>query len=181
MKKVISTLIFLFALSGMLLFDSCKSKSDDPGPATLTANAGADQTAAPFTTVTLDGSASTGEGTINYQWTYNGGVIPVGDLALLSGGGTEATATFIPPKNGPYNFTLRITQGSQFSEDQVTVTVDGVISLSGTLAENLVLKDIEPNPTKPDYRITSDYKISPIKSKSLVAVSIIIHETLPLL
>lgn len=154
MKKLISALIFIFVLSGMLLLDSC-SKSDDPAPVALTANAGADQTAAPFTTVTLDGSASTGEGNINYQWTYNGG----NSISVNIVNQSEKVASFIPSQNGIYTFTLRITRDSQFSEDQVTVTVSGAVTLSGTLSENLILKDIEPDPTKADYKITEDLKV----------------------
>lgn len=157
MKKSISALIFIFVLSGMLLLDSC-SKSDDPAPVPLTANAGADQTAAPFATVTLDGSASTGEGNINYQWTYNGG----NTVSISNQSGK--VASFIPSQNGTYTFTLRITRDSQFSEDQVNVIVTGALSLSGTLSENLTLKDIEPDPTKADYRITADLTIPTGKS-----------------
>ncbi len=155
MKKVSTSLIFLFAFCGILMLDSC-SKKDDPAPTPLTANAGADQTVSPFTPVTLDGSASTGANTFNYEWKYTGS-IPVSEINFNSS--NEKIATFVPPKNGLYQFTLRITEGNQFSEDAVTVTVTGVITLSGTLTENLILKDLEPDPTKPDYKITEDLKV----------------------
>jgi len=155
MKKLRTLFILLFALNGLLLLDSCKS-SEDEDPVPLTANAGANQTVAPFTTVTLDGSASTGEGTINYEWKYSGNV---SENEITFNDKNQKIATFIPPKNGSYNFTLRITQGSQFSEASVTVTVSGVITLGGTLTENLILKDIEPDPTKPDYKIVEDLKL----------------------
>jgi len=155
MRNLSTLLIFLFALGTIVLLDSCKS-SEDEDPVPLTANAGANQTAAPFTTVTLDGSASTGEGTINYEWKYSG---TVSENEITFNDKNQKIATFIPPKNGSYNFTLRITQGSQFSEASVTVTVSGVVTLGGTLAQDLVLKDIEPDPTKPDYKVTEDLKV----------------------
>lgn len=150
MKKARTSLIFLFALCSLLLFDSC-SKKDDPAPTPLTANAGTDQTVAPFTTVTLDGSSSIGEGSINYEWKYTGSV-PENEIAFTNK--NDKTTTFIPPKNGAYSFTLRITSGTQFSEDNVTVTVTGVLTLPTSITTAFTLKDVEPDPTKPDYTAT---------------------------
>lgn len=138
----------------ILLISSCSE--DDLKQSELAANAGPDQTVAPFSTVTLDGTASVGEN-LNYEWTYNGGPMSIGDLLLSNP--TAPNPTFEPKKNGVYTFTLEVTSGIRFSEDQVQITVTGALTIGGTLTENLTLRDFEPNPEMPDYIISSDLVI----------------------
>lgn len=151
MKNII-TIIFLLGLC--LCLSSCSE--EDLKQSELTANAGLDQTVLPFTTVTLDGTASIGE-SINYEWTYNSG--PMSSSELFLNNAFTANPTFEPTKNGVYFFTLEVTSGVRFSEDQVQITVSGAITLGGTLAQSLELKDFEPNPTLPDYIISTDLTI----------------------
>ncbi|MBK7650320.1 MAG: hypothetical protein IPJ20_05600 [Flammeovirgaceae bacterium] len=158
MKKIIITLCV--ALIAAVSFLSSCSEDDNQGPAQgpaeipLKSDAGPDQTVAPFTVVTLDGSASTGPTSgISYQWIIN---TTAGDINLSSTGSQQAKATFEPKVNGVYAFTLRITNGNNFSEDQVTVTVSGALTLGGTLTQTTTLVDIDPNPEMPDYILSSD-------------------------
>lgn len=135
-----------------ILFSCSEDDSGNPSNG-LTANAGPDQTGAPFTTVTLDGSASTGPNgnSFNYEWIVQGG-----PESFFLDNSSTANPSFEPTKNGIYQFTLRITNGSEFSEDQVQITVTGAVELSGTLTENTTLKDIDTDSSMPDYLITSD-------------------------
>lgn len=140
-----------YSIALLVIFFSC---SEDVLQQTeLTANAGPDQTVAPFTQVTLDGSASVGEN-LTYDWTYNGG--PMSSAELVLSNSTSSDPSFVPTKNGVYNFTLEVTSGIRFSEDQVQITVSGALVIGGTLTQDLTLKDFEPNPEMPDYIISSD-------------------------
>lgn len=142
MKPNLNFLKALFLIVFITLF-SC-SKKDDPIP--LIANAGDDINATVATTVTLDGSKSTGPQGFTYLWSYIGSTAP--DMNNING----ANATFVPMKNGIYTFKLRIEFNGRFSEDEVTVTVSGVLSVPATISANFVFQDIEPDPTKPDYQ-----------------------------
>ncbi len=145
-----------FLLAMLLLFGCSEDDGGSPKGGGLTANAGPDQTVAPFTTVTLDGSASTGldNSSPYYTWSSNGGPVVVS-----LNNANSANPTFEPTKNGQYQFLLRLTQGSEFSEDVVTIIVTGAIELSGTLIANTTLLDIELDPSLPDYIITGDLTI----------------------
>lgn len=140
---------FLCRISVVLLvaFLSC---SEEEAPVPLQANAGADLAATVATVVTLDGSASTGPEGFSYEWTYMGGTVS-DENELTFTDVNSAKASFVPPKNGSYTFTLRIEHNGKFSEDQISVTVTGVLTLPSTISSAMVLQDIEPDPTKPDY------------------------------
>jgi len=138
-----SYLLSALSIAAILTFNAC-SKEDDPIP--LVANAGDDISATVATTVTLDGSKSTGPQGFTYQWSYQGSPAP--DMNNIN----SANATFVPMKNGTYTFKLRIEHNGQFNEDEVTVTVTGILSLPATISANFTLQDIEPDPTKPDYQ-----------------------------
>ncbi|MGE0587369.1 MAG: PKD domain-containing protein [Cyclobacteriaceae bacterium] len=145
------TVVSIFSI--LFIASSC-SEDDGGDPAnSLKADAGPDQTVAPLTTVTLDGSASTGPAgaVLNYEWS-----LISGQSGISLSSSNTANPTFTPTKNGTYTFALRLTNNSQFSVDQTTVTVAGALELSGTLTENMSLKDIDSDPSMPDYVITSD-------------------------
>lgn len=132
-------------------FFSC----EEDEPIRLVANAGEDFSGTVATTITLDGSASTGPQNFQYEWTYQGGSVQITDVSQLQmSDNFSANPTFIPPKNGEYNFTLRIEHNGSFSEDQIKVTISGVLSLPAVISSNTVLSDIETDPTKPDYEIS---------------------------
>ena len=60
--------------------------------------------------------------------------------------------------NGLYTVKLKVTRGDQFSEDFMSVTVEGAITLSGRIITDSTL-EVE-NPGEIDYVITSDLYIS---------------------
>ncbi len=154
MKKNIAYCMAILAM----VFSSC-SEDDNQGPqgqntGTLQANAGADQTVAPMAKVTLDGSGSTGPANgLSYTWTNTGGPETV-NLTSISDNGSKVE--FELKVNGVYNFRLRLVSGNEFSEDDVTVTVAGSLTLGGTLSANTTLLDINPDPSQPDYTMASD-------------------------
>jgi hypothetical protein len=88
------------------------------------ADAGANQTVNEAVTVTLDGSASTngGSGTITYLWGAPAG-ITLSDATIVN-------PTFVAPAQSTYTeyeFTLRVGNGTLFSEtDRTVVTVVAV-------------------------------------------------------
>lgn len=124
---------------------------DDPIP--LIADAGQNQTVSPQKLVTLDGSKSEGPAGFTFLWTYSGN-IPEGELNFQ--GSTTANPTFIPPKGANYYFTVTTSSGDQTSRDEVTVVATGGIELSGTLSEDMILVNIEPDASLPDYFVTAD-------------------------
>lgn len=160
MKKIILTSSIVI-ITAMAILSSC-SKDDNLGPnqgsneEPLSANAGTSQTVAPFTIVTLDGSASTGPlSGINYQWTA---ISTPGSVTFIEGSSVQTTS-FEPKINGLYTFGLRLTRNNDFSESTVQIIVTGALTLSGTLAQSITLVDIDPDPSMPDYIITSDLTI----------------------
>lgn len=153
MKNVLHKLLALLFIT---LFSSCDD-GNDPSPGTdqetrLNAIiASSEQTVAPFTEVTLDGSQSTGPDGFNYEWIYNGS-----ESVNLSST-SEAVVTFIPDKNTSYSFTLRLTYNGQFSETSTQV-----------LAYEDVVLDANTFPSDSDvlnlfsgvvYRISEDFTI----------------------
>lgn len=145
-----STFLCRILIVLLIAFLSC---SEEENPIPLQANAGEDLAATVATVVTLDGSASTGPEGFSYEWTYTGGTgVDESEIAFTNL--NAAQASFTPPKNGSYFFTLRIEHNGKFSEDQVSVAVTGVLTLPSTISSAMVLQDIEPDPTKPDYVAT---------------------------
>ncbi len=153
MQKLI---IFLIALT-ILTFSSCSD--DDPvsppddQPTALNAKAGLNQEAEINETVTLDGSKSTGPSGFTYSWTYTG-KIPESEINFQNK--TTAKPTFVLPSAGLYEFTLTIAHGDSSNSDETTVLVGGAIELGGTLTEDLKLRNIQSDASKPDYIVKSD-------------------------
>ncbi len=147
-KNIIYSLTFL-----SLVFGCSSDDVFQPVENTLVADAGAPQTVAPFTEVTLDGSASTGPEGFRYEWIYTGS-----ETVNLSST-NEAIVTFTPEKNGQYNFTLRLTSDFEFKEASTTVTVTGALTLdaSSFIGDNLNLKNIDNGAA--DYLINADFTI----------------------
>ena len=119
----------------------------------LNAKAGLNQQVEINQTVTLDGSGSTGPTGFTYSWTYQGD-IPESEINFQNK--TSAKPTFVPPANGVYSFTLTINYKDSSNSDQTTVLAGGSVEIGGTLAQNLELKNIQPNSSLPDYTVTSD-------------------------
>jgi len=85
------------------------------------ANAGPDQTKMVNNTVTLDGSGSTdADGdTLTYSWSQTSG-----DSVTLSAK-TTANPTFTPTSSGIYTFSLKVSDGTDWSDpDTVSITVN---------------------------------------------------------
>lgn len=127
--------------------DDDNNDDDGPQPVTLTAAAGDDQTAIPGQSVTIDAGGSTGEGTLNYSWDYNGpGSIKLSDETEIETGSqgftSSASFTFTPIATGEYTFTLTATSGNEFSNDQVLVTVAGAIEITSFTESSNSLKDV---------------------------------------
>lgn len=157
MRKIIATTCLVF-LTAVFFLSSCSE--DETAPIPLKANAGPDQTVAPFTTVALDGSASIGpEFNSNFSWEQTSGPQNIYLEADPSNPNDQRKRIFEPQVNGIYQFRIRITNQNEFSEDQVTITVTGALELSGTLTKSITLMDIEPNSGLPDYIITSNLTI----------------------
>lgn len=150
----IKNLIYTLIISAITLgcsSDDLKDILEIP----LLAIVGSQQTVAPFTEVTLDGSASTGPEGFSYEWIYNG------SESINLSSTSEAIVTFTPEVNGTYTFTLRITLNGEFSETQTQVTVTGAVVLdaSSFTGETLTLTNIEPSESTPDYIINTDFTI----------------------
>ena len=136
-----------------LLLASLAGCDSDSQSTPLDADAGPAQTVAPLEFVTLDGSDSTGPSGFTYAWIYSGEV-PQDQIDFQ--GADTANPTFVPPVSAVYTFTLTIQSGEQTDIDEVTVQATGGLELSGTLAEDLELINIEPDASVPDYVVTAD-------------------------
>lgn len=142
------------ALHGVLfvgLFIFLSSCADDEEIIELAANAGPDQTVSPYSIVILDGSKSTGPtASLGFEWEISG------PESIFLKDSKTPHPSFEPKINGVYNIILRVTSGDEVATDQVQVTVTGALDLSGTLTNSISLVDVEPDPSLPDYLITSD-------------------------
>jgi len=146
MRKAI--IIYLAAL--FLAFNfSCKKEEVGPN---LIAQTGNDTTASIGDTIWLDASATFGS---NYEIEWSFSLSPSGDSIAFA---MSDSAWFIPTKNGLYTLKLKVTRGTQFSEDFMSVTVEGAFTLSGHISSDstLVVKNIGET----DYIVTDDLYIS---------------------
>lgn len=111
------TCLWLLLIS-LITVAGCGSGSGGSGNSGPVANAGIDQSVATGDTVTLDGSASTGD-SLTYSWTLAG--IPTGSTAALLNS-TTATPTFTADLEGAYIASLIVNDGSADSlPDTITV------------------------------------------------------------
>jgi hypothetical protein len=113
-----------------------------------TANAGADQTVALSSVVTLNGVGTDADGTIaTYSWTQTAGT------AITLTGANSATATFTTPATaGGLTFSLTVTdnRGAASAADSVIVDVQSAATLSGQVTFDFVPFKTSPN-TGLDY------------------------------
>ncbi|WP_019987956.1 right-handed parallel beta-helix repeat-containing protein [Rudanella lutea] len=149
----------LLALSVATL-SSCKKEPEvAPTPTSLTARAGADQAVLPEQAVALDGSASTGSGTLAYQWAV---VRKPQRSTLTLGGASTPKATFTPDIVGEYELELTVSSGATKSQDRVVVRAEqtGPLTLSSEVKTQTRLKDRLIDPSQPDYIVSRDLAIS---------------------
>ena len=142
----------LFGLPLLFLVVGCNNDEAMP----LVARAGESQMVTPLQLVTLDGSKSSGSGTLNYSWTYQGDV-PEAEIDFQNA--TTVMPTFTPPTSGVYTFTLTVQSDGSQDMDQVTVVAFGGLEIGGVLTEDLALVNIEADEGVPDYTVTSDLEV----------------------
>lgn len=154
---------FLFATlfaASLTTLTGCQTETGvTPAPQTLTARAGIDQGVLPEQPVTLDGSASTGSGTLTYQWT----VVRKPQRSSISL--TQATTpkpSFTPDIVGEYELELTVTSGNNKSQDRVVVKAEqtGPLTVGGNLKTQTRWKDRLIDPAKPDYIVESDLHVA---------------------
>ncbi|MBL7112337.1 MAG: hypothetical protein ISS19_10405 [Bacteroidales bacterium] len=143
-----TAIIYLLAVLLGFIF-SCKK--DDVGP-NLIAHTGNDTTASIGDTIWLDASATFGS---DYEIEWSFSVSPSDDSIAFS---MSDSAYFIPTMNGSYTLRLRVTRGTQFSEDFMSVTVEGTFTLSGHITADSTI--VVKNPGETDYIVTSNLYIS---------------------
>ncbi|WP_224998472.1 hypothetical protein [Cesiribacter sp. SM1] len=169
MKKLINLLLpFLFLMIGIA---ACEEDETIPAPVNkLKAVAGADQTVAVNTLVTLNGSASLdGNGkTFDYYWILKSR--PAGSTASLNEAATAAPR-FTPDVAGTYVVELKISNKIWFNTDEVSITAtatgtDGgtadpeAIMLSEAVSHDVVLENIFEDPAVADYIVVGDITVS---------------------
>ena len=79
--------------------------------------------------------------------------VPENEINFI--GQTTPNPTFVPPTDEAYFFTLRTSFGEDSDTDEVTVIASGAVEIGGTLTEDLALKNIQPDESKPDYIVTT--------------------------
>ncbi len=128
MKNTISKLLALILIITIASCDDNNDSTPSPQVTRLEAIvANPDQTVAPFTEVTLDGSQSTGPDGFSYEWIYTGSE----NVNLSST--TDPIVTFTPEKNTNYGFTLRLTHNGKFSEASANVSAIEDVELNAAL------------------------------------------------
>lgn len=166
MMKKYNLLFFL------LLIIAFACNKDEGDGVSLEPNAGNDQVTIPFEVVTLDGTATKGPEGYSIEWIYEGSV-PEEELNIQNT--STLTPSFTPPQAGTYFFTLKISSGGNSASDQVKVEASGAVAIGGTLSEDLQLKNVEPDPAKADYIITSDLIVPGSLSLSIIEEGVIVE------
>jgi hypothetical protein len=143
-----TAIIYLLTILLGFIF-SCKK--GDVGP-NIIAKTDNDTTVSIGDTIWLDASGTFGSD-YEIEWSFT--LSPSDDSIAFA---RSDSAYFIPTKKGLYTVKLRVTRGDLFSEDFITVTVEGIFTLSGQITsdETLVVK----NPGETDYIVTDDLYIS---------------------
>lgn len=152
-------LVFLAMVSAAALTGCQKEDLTPPPPAqSLTARAGADQDVLPASAVTLDGSTSTGEGTLTYHWTI---VRKPSNSTLTLGSATSAKPSFTPDIVGYYEFELTVRTATDKSTDRVQVKAEypNPVTLDKDITANTRLFDRLIDPAKPDYIVAKDIAV----------------------
>jgi hypothetical protein len=170
---------FLFFIAAMLTLSACKKDDEikpNPEPGTkptVTANAGADKSAKVGQAVTLDGTASKDSQEKPLEYTWVAVKSPVGS-AVIFVYPQPGQATFTANTPGEYEveLTVKSTNGEAKDKVLITVTPPDLITLGGEINTDLVLENINPDPTKADYLVT-DHLI--LKAKLTVKPGVVIE------
>lgn len=157
--KPVFTLLFAAAIATLTACQKETTVTPAPVPATLTARAGADLDVLPDQPATLDGSASTGTGSLTYQWAI---VRKPQNSTLVLTGASTAKPTLTPDIVGIYEVELTVTAGADKSQDRVQLKAEqtGPITISSDVKTNTRWKDRLIDPAKPDYIITRDLALT---------------------
>ncbi|MGV3588700.1 MAG: PKD domain-containing protein [Adhaeribacter sp.] len=156
--------LMLLLVAVMATLTSCEEDKPEPKPATtVTAKAGDDQTINLGTLVTLDASASTdSEGkTLTYSWAIV--TKPATSNATLTNA-NQAKPTFTPDVAGEYELEVTVSNGTGSAKDKVKITVTAPtgnnVDLTKPIDADVVLANVVADPTKPDYRITTNLLVN---------------------
>jgi hypothetical protein len=114
--KTISIFIYLISF---LIVTSCSGGGGGGDNHIPTADAGIDQIVALGSIVTLDGSASVGDGDLFFEWSFVS--LPEGSSAILSDP-TAVKPTFNVDVDGVYKVDLSVTSDGNKNTDTVTIT-----------------------------------------------------------
>jgi hypothetical protein len=158
MKKSQIIVKWWFILMPALLI-SCGEKPDPAPRHTLEAVADASPKEVEVgKTVQLKSADSKDEGKIGYTVSWTFAAKPTNSNATIQFPTSAGSATFVPDVAGTYELLLTIenTEKEARSTDKVSITATNpaVIVLSNTIAQDLVLENINPDPTQADYRVT---------------------------
>ncbi len=150
--------IGIIILIGLMF--ACK-KDDENKVEVVSAKAGSDKIASTYDTVTLDGSSSTPNGSITYEWSFSSK--PSGSSSILQES-TTATPYFIPDTKGNYIIELTVSTDKESDTDEVTVSVEqgttNTKEFNGEIASDTKWTNHVANPAIPDYVITGDVYIN---------------------
>lgn len=158
-KGRIKLLAMLFAGISILFTTGCEDNNSPTPSGSLTADAGADQSATTGQQVMLDGSSSSDKNgdSFDYAWTFKS--TPDGSSATLSDADTDSPY-FVPDVAGNYVVQLTVSNANGDATDEVTITVtapEGLQEKSGTVQDEHWQK--VNGAGQPDYLITDDLSI----------------------
>jgi len=167
--------IYLFIIPLLtLLFGACKDSStgaggDSGGSAKPTLDAVinyAPQNPDVDTKVTLDAGNSKDDQDIGYQIQWNLESKPSGSAASINSA-TSEQANFTPDVAGDYKVKLEISNNSKKVSDSKTTTISAISAnntqkLSGDINSDKTLKNLNEDPTIPDYLVTGNLNVNAV-------------------
>ncbi len=156
-KQFFKTFFFLPVLA---IAWGCHDKEKTPAPAAgLKAEAGANQDVLPNQSVSLDGSASTGEATKTFGWK----LLKKPALSRVNfDAATRETFSFTPDIVGYYEIELTVADKGLQSTDKLTVKAEYTepVVLDKNITSDTRLFDRMIDPAKPDYLVKKDLPVS---------------------